>query len=207
MPREITPQGQARRSQYKAQEARAEQERTAQGPPEAFLRGLRMELRVWHAREQDLGRLVELMERTRQWNSTGLRLGEDDLRARLSDAAWWVCAASLQDRFGDDGLCALSLAQREQDAWVARLWAVSCRVQNRGVGPAFLGWLIEQARAQGLGFALELRRTERNRPLSILLRVSGFEGATTLAGVEVLRWPTSLAAPNAPWVRVLDEAP
>jgi hypothetical protein len=70
-----------------------------------------------------------------------------------------------------------------------------------------LGWLIEQARAQGLGFALELRRTERNRPLSILLRVSGFEGATTLAGVEVLRWPTSLAAPNAPWVRVLDEAP
>lgn len=207
MPQEVTAQGQARRSQYKAREARAEQERSAQGPPDAFLRGLGMELRVWRAREEDLGRLGELMERTRQWNTTGLRLEEGELRARLSDAGWWVCAASLQDRFGDDGLCAVSVAQREQDAWVARLWAVSCRVQNRGVGAAFLGWLIEQARAQGLGFGLELRRTERNRPLSVLLRVSGFEGGAALAGVEVLRWPASLAAPSAPWVRVLDEAP
>src|SRR5262249_51489627 len=95
----VTREDRLRAKQRDADAARASLERDA-GSYEEYLATLRMEatIRAWN--EEEVPRVVQLVGKTNQFNLTGRRFTDAEMRARLGDAACLSLCLSLSDRFG-----------------------------------------------------------------------------------------------------------
>ena len=70
--------------------------------------------------------------------------------ALSQDPAWFTCTVSLADRFGDNGLISVVLAQAVDGALDIDTWLMSCRVLKREVEKLVLNHLAQAALARGL---------------------------------------------------------
>ncbi|HEY1426817.1 MAG TPA: HAD-IIIC family phosphatase [Caulobacteraceae bacterium] len=126
-----------------------------------------------------LGRIVELFERTTQFNATGRKFSLAELEAIVGDPASAVFSLNVCDRFGDHGLTgALVVVAGE----IVSL-AVSCRVLGLGVEQAFLSEVVATLARQPL--SARIVETNRNAPVRNVYRDAGFtlgaDGAWRLA--------------------------
>ena len=177
-----TTESARRTALYQEEAARRAAEAAFAGSRLAFLNSCVMRLTIRPAAEADLPRLEELVQRTNQLNSTGVRYGPADLAARLADAGRFRCpVARLTDRFGDYGLIGAALVDRPGDpagGWLVELLMLSCRVEGRGIPAALLRRLLDEARAAGQPALSALYRpTAQNRQMAVLLRSLGFRAA------------------------------
>ena len=102
-----------------------------------YKRGLGTELRVRSATAADLARVVQLLQRTNQFNLTTRRHDADAVRAMLVDPDVLVVCAELRDRFGDLGLIGVAIARRDQDGARIDTFLMSCRALGRDAEMAF----------------------------------------------------------------------
>jgi len=112
-----------------------------------YLRGLEMKL-VW--KEFDavgLQRIVQLINKTNQFNLTTKRYNEADIRAIMEDPDAFGLQLRLIDRYGDNGVIAIVIGKRRNDEVAIDTWLMSCRVLGRQVEEATLG-LIADATAR-----------------------------------------------------------
>ena len=117
-----------------------------------------------------VGRIVELFERTTQFNATGRGFGAAELEAMLADASHDVFSLSVSDRFGDHGLTgALVVAGGE----IVGL-AVSCRVLGLGVEQTFLGEVIAALAPGHPQLTARIMETARNAPVRNVYCDAGF---------------------------------
>jgi FkbH-like protein len=222
----VTPESARRREMYVQVRAYAAAEQGSSLPRLEFLRQCGAVLVPRPAVSSDLGRILELMQRTHQLNATGVVYGPDEVRGFMTGSDVQVFVASLTDRFLDYGRIALAIVRREPRQWTILASLLSCRVLKRGVGNAFLGWI--EARAHRAG-AAELRahfiRRERNRPMYLQYTMAGFmptgaaqvgmeDGQTAAAssgeapgGVLLLARPTRAAPPCPDWLHIAEEVP
>ena len=133
-----------------------------------FLSGLRMRLTIHDRTEADRTRAVQLINKTNQFNLNGRRLNNDDLEAALRNGAR-IYTASLDDRTGSHGeiISCLLMADGTIVSWV-----MSCRVFQRRVEHAFLGWL---AAHENPPKRLRFSATERNLPFQQFLQEPAFD--------------------------------
>lgn len=114
-------------------------------------------------------RVSELMRRTTQVNTTGLRLSPLEVAARAAVGEVFACRA--EDRFGDYGLVAAAVVRGGE----IEVFVMSCRVIGLGVEALFLGHIAERLAEEGIS---ELRgrivATDRNGPVRHLFRDNGF---------------------------------
>ena len=119
----------------------------------AYLRSLQMRL-VWRRFDRlGLSRIVQLMNKTNQFNLTTRRVTEDEIRARTNDPRALGLQLRLTDRFGDNGIIAIvsgHLVEGGADFTIDD-WLMSCRVLGRQVEQATLNLLAAQARQLGAG--------------------------------------------------------
>ena len=134
--------------------------------------GLRAEIRL--AKESDIDRLVELIQRTNQFNTTTRRRSLADIRALLASPRHAVHVASLADRFGELGIVAVAIVE-ERDSGEAEIdsFIMSCRAMGFGLEQLLLNELTT-ARAE-LAWTAAFIPTERNGPASSLYPNAGFE--------------------------------
>lgn len=200
----LTDDARARPARYKENERREEAGQAFEGTREAFLRDSRIVLTVGAAGPADVERVVELVERTHRFNSTGEHWSAERASAVIGDPGWLVATARLTDRFGDYGMIGVGIIERAPSAWRLRLFTVSCRAAGRDAPVAFLGWLSARARAAGAGTVqVDLRASEANLEVRVLLRACGFEAVgEPLDGAVVLSRDTHLDLPAVPWLAV-----
>jgi FkbH-like protein len=114
----------------------------------------------------DIGRVVQLLNKTNQMNLTTRRLTDEALRSWLAagDRALWTVRVS--DAFADYGLTGvLSLDFAAGRCEVAD-FVMSCRVISRGVEERMLAVAREQARDRGAQtLVLRFVPTARNQPM------------------------------------------
>lgn len=185
-------------------ERKAAEQRFA-GSREDFLRSCFMELEVRTAREEDLDRAFELAARTNQFNNFAERVSEDIVRIYLESPAKGLYVAELKDRFGDHGIVGAAMLDYEAERLDIRLFCISCRIEGRGIGAAFLGTVLglaQQERPAMLEAVCSYRATGRNRPALMLLRLLGFtrKEKREHASIYALPFPFSYGAPD--WIRV-----
>jgi FkbH-like protein len=127
-----------------------------------FLRDLRMTLTIHDRSRGDRSRVVQLINKTNQFNLNGLRVTDDGV-GRILDGGGRLYGASLEDRHGSHGeiLACLVTTDGEIVSMV-----MSCRVFQRRVEHAFLGWLATQDRAPKV---LRFAATNRNTPIQEFL--------------------------------------
>ena len=185
----ITPEDLARTGQYRANRERTALEGAATDLP-AYLRGLEMRL-VWRRFDRiGLGRIVQLVNKTNQFNLTARRTTEAQVSALMADPAAFGLQLRLLDRFGDNGIVAI-VAGRVDEEKACRIdtWLMSCRVLGRGVEEATLALVAQQARALGAETLVgEYVPTPRNGMVSEHYARLGFSGHVVQAHGGHLAW-------------------
>jgi FkbH-like protein len=175
-PQEITAEARQRRGSYQAELHRKKSELGFK-TREDFLLSCGMELKVRRIKEKDIPRVLELMTRTHQLNTTGLMLDHDELIELIHKKSGksLIMVAELRDRFGRYGIIGTALIETAP-IWKLKYLALSCRVMGRGIERAFLASVVRGALQQGTNsVAAEFRDTGRNRMMRALYQMMGFQ--------------------------------
>lgn len=146
----LTADDAARAQHYQASLSRETLKSSASDMP-AYLRSLGMEL-VWAPFDPPgLQRIVQLINKTNQFNLTTRRYTEPEIAALLTDAGAWTLQLRLLDCYGDNGIIGIVIGRRvEAAAMELDSWLMSCRVLGRGVEQATLNIIVEEARRLGV---------------------------------------------------------
>ena len=144
----LTADDRQRTEQYRTNAARAA---LAAGSSdlEGYLRGLDMRLAWRHFDADGLGRIVQLINKTNQFNLTTRRYTEQEVSAIIEGKDALGLQFRLTDRFGDNGMIAVVIGRRAGDGLDLEAWLMSCRVLGRQVEAATLAVLAEQASLMG----------------------------------------------------------
>jgi FkbH-like protein len=166
----VTGEDRERAAQYAAN-AKREAGRVAAGSGNAgtdlqsYLAGLRMEL-LWRPFDAaGRARIVQLINKTNQFNLTTRRVADEEIARTMARADVLALQFRLKDTYGDNGmigivLCEPASAKRlaaegfaRADAGASDLyidtWLMSCRVLGRQVEEAMMNVVADQARARG----------------------------------------------------------
>ncbi|WP_263413013.1 HAD-IIIC family phosphatase [Terriglobus aquaticus] len=146
---EVTAEDRARAELYRSN-AERENLRRSTTDMGGFLQALQMEL-TWSPFDSiGLKRIVQLMNKTNQFNLTTRRYTEAEVAAMLDDPSVLTLQLRLSDVYGDNGVIALLVGRLADSATLdMETWLMSCRVLGRNVEEATLNVLVEQARAMG----------------------------------------------------------
>ena len=145
----VTDEDRERTSQYQGNKARDALKAAVTDLP-SYLRGLEMEL-IWR-RFDKIGqqRIVQLINKSNQFNLTTRRYTDDDILAVMADPNAFGLQLRLTDRFGDNGIIAIVIGrlQANQDLLIDT-WLMSCRVLGRQVEPTTLNLIAREAAKMG----------------------------------------------------------
>jgi FkbH-like protein len=145
----ITGDDRDRGAQY-AENAERNREREKHADMASYLAGLEMRV-VWGDFDRlNRQRIVQLINKTNQFNLTTRRYNENDYDAFARDANCVCFHVRLLDRFGDNGLIAVVIGKRDGEGMFIDTWLMSCRVLGREVEAATLAILVAEAAKRGV---------------------------------------------------------
>jgi FkbH-like protein len=165
---------------------------------EQMMRSLALRAQVRRATPEDRPRLLELIQRTNQFNTTTVRRSATEVDALLADPGHTVLVASLQDRFGDLGVVATAIARRDAaDDVTIDSFIMSCRAMGFGLEQYTLARLMAEVPAAR--YSAPFVPTERNGPAASLYPANGFVEAQpgTWVSEDAARRPSEPAWFNA----------
>jgi FkbH-like protein len=176
----ITAEDAERTEQYQANMAR-ETLRASATDLDGYLRGLEMELQWAPFDRLGLKRIVQLINKTNQFNLTTRRYTDAEVETLLNDPSALTLQIRLTDRFGDNGIIGIVIGRKVEAGEIdIDTWLMSCRVLGRGVEKATLNLVVEEARRLG---AKSLRgtylATSKNGMVSEHYPTLGFKEATS----------------------------
>jgi FkbH-like protein len=192
----LTAEDSQRAVQYQENLQREERKASATNLAE-YLEGLKMELQWGPFDEIGLQRIVQLINKTNQFNLTTRRYSEAEVRKWMGDPSAVTLQLRLVDEFGDNGMIGVVMGARNPEGdLVVDTWLMSCRVLGRTVEEATLNVLVEQARklkaSQIVG---EYRPTEKNQMVAEHYPKFGFEPLLNGSGTDhdgTKRWKLPL---------------
>ena len=196
-----------RRSALYDQRDAAERLRADSSSIEVFYRSLNMRVHLDRVGAHSIGRASQMTQKTTQFNATTRLYTEADLTARLKNPDWAMLTMRLVDRFGDNGIVGLLLAERRGDVYDIDTLLMSCRVINRGAETCMLHWLAASARAEGFA-AIEgwILPTARNVPVRDVYERHGFTALETTDRGTRWRMDLATATVDAPaWLDIIDQ--
>jgi FkbH-like protein len=141
----VTDEDRERTAQYQGNKAREALKESATDL-ESYLRAMEMQL-VWKRFDRiGLQRIVQLINKSNQFNLTTKRYTEEDVLAVMTDPHAFGLQLRLLDRFGDNGVIAIIIGrlQPDHDLYIDT-WLMSCRVLGRQVEPTTLNLIAAQA--------------------------------------------------------------
>ncbi len=120
---------------------------------ESYLAGLRMEL-VWGPFDAaGRGRIVQLINKTNQFNLTTRRCVDAEVERMTARTDVLALQFRLKDVYGDNGMIAVvvgELAAVDLSDLSIETWLMSCRVLGRQVEDAMMNVLVEQGKIRGV---------------------------------------------------------
>jgi FkbH-like protein len=137
-----------RAEMYQANAERA-QALSASGDLGVYLESLDMVCSIGLVEAVSRARVSQLINKSNQFNLTTRRYSESEVEAVERDERRHAVHVRLVDRFGDNGIISVIIADKGAEAWEIDTWLMSCRVLGRRVQEAVLAHLAAAARAEG----------------------------------------------------------
>ncbi len=97
-----------------------------------------------------LDRITQLTNKTNQFNLTTRRYTSSEIEEVASSDDYIGLYGKLADKFGDNGLIAISIANIKGEEAHLDLWLMSCRVLKRDMEQAMLDTMVAQCKARGV---------------------------------------------------------
>ena len=210
----LTAEDRERAGQYQANLARAQ---AAPAPGEGekdggtdmagYLDSLEMVLQWGRVDPVSAARVVQLVNKTNQFNLTTRRTTDEAVARLMGDNGALSLQLRLLDKFGNNGIIAVVTGERRGEAMHVTDWLMSCRVLKRGVEAATLNLVAaESARLGAARVTGEFRPTAKNAMVRDHYAGLGFfpDGED---GTGVTRWTLELAGFTPAPVHIRFEPP
>lgn len=160
----ITDEDKMRGNLYVTDRLRKEEEKNYENK-EDFLNNLSLKLSVYEDNDSCVSRLAQLTEKTNQFNTYKQPLTEKEVVNFIKSPDYTVFHAKLQDKFGDHGVIAFALVNKNENVWHIQSLLMSCRVFGREVEEAFFGTISKRAAEEGIKrMTIALEETPKNVP-------------------------------------------
>jgi FkbH-like protein len=136
---------------YSANKQRARLQ-SAAGGMDAFLEQLGMSVDFGPVSPLNIARVTQLINKTNQFNTTTMRLTENEVTAFAAVPGAILLQFRLLDKFGDNGLVSVMIVMPVEDepgVLDMIVWVMSCRVFGRQLEHEALNIVVEMARYNG----------------------------------------------------------
>ncbi|MBR3722236.1 MAG: HAD-IIIC family phosphatase [Selenomonadaceae bacterium] len=125
--------------------------------------------------EKHKERLLQLVNKTNQFNLTTKRLTEQELADILCDNHSEVFLYRVLDRFGDNGIVAAAMVEYRNEAVITE-FTMSCRVMGRKIEDAVIDDIEKYSASRGYGELVGIYiPTEKNKPVRDLYSSLGYK--------------------------------
>jgi len=120
-------------------------------------------------------RIVQLINKTNQFNLTTKRYTEKQIDTIMENPLFFGIQIRLIDKFGDNGMISIVLCKRTESEWEIDTWLMSCRVFDRKVENAVFKVLVDKAKESNIGTIRSIYLpTEKNSVVKNLYEKLGF---------------------------------
>ena len=165
------------------------------GSVDDYLAQLDIKVRLAPFDEANLPRIVQLINKTNQFNLTTRRRADAEVRALLAAGAY-TQAMRTSDRFGDSGLTGVLIAIPEGDGLRVDTWLMSCRVLGRRLEEMMFAALVRYAVENHYTHITgEYIPTAKNGQVADLYIRLGCTAAGQEGEGRLFRWETGKAFP------------
>lgn len=141
-----------------------------------FLKSLNMKAEIGKFEELYLPRIVQLTNKSNQFNLTTRRYTQSEIEEVYKDENHLCLYGKLEDKFGDNGIVAISIGHLEGQDMIVDLWLMSCRVLKRDMEQAMMDKFVACAKKMGakkiIGIYLP---TEKNAMVKDFYKNMGFD--------------------------------
>lgn len=150
-----------------------------------FVRSLGGKVRFERISGSASPRLLELINKTNQFNLNGLRVSEAEWLRLLADPSGFIASISYEDKFGPLGVIGVVAGRQSEtsaDALRISTWVMSCRAFSRSIEFHTLQYLFDATDVPQI--VLDFCPTDRNQPLQEFLAKLGvqqYAGSATLS--------------------------
>lgn len=121
------------------------------GDVQAYYDSLDMEIHFGPFDQIGRSRIVQLINKSNQFNLTTRRYTEAEIAALERDPDCFTLQVRLTDAFGDNGMISVVICHPQSPkAWAIDTWLMSCRVLGRSVEQMVLRELVLRARERGV---------------------------------------------------------
>ena len=121
------------------------------GGLDAYLASLDMTITFQCFDSTGRARIVQLINKSNQYNLTTRRYTDPEIASLQSDAQVFTLQVRLADIFGDNGMISVIICRPGQArTWEIDTWLMSCRVLGRRVEHMVLSEILRNARAAGI---------------------------------------------------------
>jgi FkbH-like protein len=193
----FTADDQQRGEQYAANASREALLKSSDSVDE-FLRGLEMTVVSGPFNPVDLTRVVQLINKTNQFNPTTRRHSHEEVTAFMAEEGSLTLQFRLLDRFGDNGLVSAMILRPvpgAPDVLEIDTWVMSCRVFGRQLEDEAMNQAVLAAGRLGArALRADYLPTLKNGVVRDLYPTLGFQGVDAAMSVEgATRWQLDLA--------------
>lgn len=130
--------------------AKAQKAITAFANYEEYLDSLQMTAVIFDFKPLYIQRIAQLTNKSNQFNLTTMRCSESDIEEMQKSPDYLCLCGKLTDKFADNGLVTVIVANIEKNTLHIRLWLMSCRVLKRGLEDAMMNVLVEEAKKRNI---------------------------------------------------------
>jgi FkbH-like protein len=158
-----------------------------------FLSGLKMSVVFGPFTAVDHARIVQLINKTNQFNTTTRRYNSEEIAYLTNSPNALTLQFRLLDQFGDNGLVSTMILRPtsdHEDVLEIENWVMSCRVFGRQLEFEAMNIAVEAARQRGTrAIIADYIATSKNNVISVLYPSLGFAAVNETA----TRWVLNLA--------------
>lgn len=115
-----------------------------------YLRSLEMRGVIRAFEPVYMGRIAQLTNKSNQFNLTTQRFTQAQIEQMAADKKYITLYGKLEDKFGDNGVVSVVIAEKDGTSAHIRLWLMSCRVLKRDMELAMLDGLAGRCLSEGI---------------------------------------------------------
>lgn len=143
-----------------------------------YLRSLEMKITIRQIDDFSFPRIIQLIQKTNQFNTTTKRYNDSDVRMMQNSQQWLIYSFNVSDKFGDYGIVGVLILNllKEKSEVVIDSFIMSCRVIGREIEQAILYFVTRIAKKNNCDFVSgEIIPTIKNEPCREVYKNFGFE--------------------------------
>jgi FkbH-like protein len=145
----LTSEDASRNEMYRQNAARSREETVFTDYGE-YLKSLKMEAEIRSFVPPYMSRIAQLTNKSNQFNLTTKRYTQDEIEQLATDPRFITFYGKLIDKFGDNGVVAITIGEVDGDVCNIILWLMSCRVLKRNMEYAMLDSLVHKCKRSGI---------------------------------------------------------